>query len=136
MAARILVVEDNPANMELMGYLLQTGGHDLLYAHDGVEGIAVAEREHPTIVICDINLPRLDGYGVLRHLKARPELKDIPCIAVTALAMTGDREKLLDAGFDGYISKPIDPEIFVDSIEAYFAARPEDADSRHDSPPP
>lgn len=122
--------------MELMGYLLQAGGHHLLFAHDRLEGIDIAEREHPALVICDINLPRLDGYGVLRHLKAHPVLKDIPCIAVTALAMTGDKEKLLDAGFDGYISKPIDPETFVNSIEAYVTAGPRFADPHHDSPPP
>ena len=120
MAARILVVEDNPANMELMGYLLQAGGHDLLCAHDGQEGIDLAEREHPEIVICDINLPRLDGYSVLHRMREHPDLKNIPCIAVTALAMVGDREKLLDAGFDGYISKPIDPETFVGCIESFL----------------
>jgi CheY-like chemotaxis protein len=121
LAARILVVEDNPANMELMGYLLQAGGHELVFAHDGEEGVKTAERECPAIILCDINLPRLDGYGVLHRLKENPALKDIPCIAVTALAMVGDREKLLEAGFDGYISKPIEPETFVGSIEAFLA---------------
>lgn len=120
MAARILVVEDNPANMELMGYLLQAGGHELLFAHDGQEGIEIAERERPAAIVCDINLPRLDGYGILQRLKEHPDLKHIPCIAVTALAMAGDREKLLDAGFDGYISKPLDPETFVGSIESFL----------------
>ncbi|HEX7650496.1 MAG TPA: response regulator [Noviherbaspirillum sp.] len=120
MAARILVVEDNPASMELMGYLLQAAGHELLFAHDGREAIEIAERERPAAIVCDINLPRLDGYGILHHIKEHSDLKHTPCIAVTALAMVGDREKLLDAGFDGYISKPLDPETFVDNIEGFL----------------
>ena len=123
MAARILIVEDNHANMELMGYLLQAGGYEVLGAHDGIEGIAIAERERPALVICDVNLPRLDGYDLLRYLKEHPGLHTIPCIAVTALAMVGDRERMLDAGFDGYISKPIDPETFVGSIEQFLSDR-------------
>lgn len=134
MAARILVVEDNPANMELMGYLLQAAGHELLFAHDGREGLEIAAREHPDAIICDINLPRMDGYGVLRKLKENPELKDIPCIAVTALAMVGDREKLLGAGFDGYISKPIDPENFAAGIESYVIGNTSPAAKRDASP--
>lgn len=120
MAARILVVEDNPASMELMGYLLQAAGHELLFAHDGREAIEIAERERPAAIVCDINLPRLDGYGILHHIKEHSGLKHIPCIAVTALAMVGDREKLLDAGFDGYISKPLAPETFVSDIEGFL----------------
>jgi CheY-like chemotaxis protein len=135
LAARILVVEDNPANMELMGYLLQAGGHQLVFAHDGEEGVKTAERECPAIILCDINLPRLDGYGVLHRLKENPALKDIPCIAVTALAMVGDREKLLEAGFDGYISKPIEPETFVGSIEAFLAPSQLPAPRRDMLPP-
>lgn len=136
MAARILLIEDNPANMELMGYLLQATGHDLLFAHDGQEGIDIAFREHPAAVLCDINLPRLDGYGILHHLKEHPILKDVPCIAVTALAMVGDREKLLEAGFDGYISKPIEPETFVSSIESFLAGPFSGNNIRDTSPSP
>lgn len=120
MAARILVVEDNPASMELMGYLLQAAGYELLFAHDGREAIEIAERERPAAIVCDINLPRLDGYGILHHVKEHSGLKHIPCIAVTALAMVGDREKLLNAGFDGYISKPLAPETFVGDIEGFL----------------
>lgn len=117
MTARILVIEDNPANMELMVYLLKAFGHKALPAHDGEEGIAVACKELPDLVICDVHLPRLDGYGVVQFLKNHPRLQSVPIIAVTALAMVGDREKLLDAGFDDYIGKPIDPETFVHLIE-------------------
>jgi CheY-like chemotaxis protein len=136
LAVRILVVEDNPANMELMGYLLQAGNHDLLFAHDGQEGIDIALREQPAAIVCDINLPRLDRYGILRRLTEDPALKDIPCIAVIALAMVGDREKLLNAGFDGYISKPIAPETFVASIDSFLAGPSSGTRANNASPSP
>ena len=122
MPTRILVIEDNPANMELMTYLLKAHGYTLLTATDGESGLAVATREKPDLIICDVHLPQLDGYGVVRVLKRTPSLRDIPAVAVTALAMVGDREKLISVGFDGYISKPIEPETFVAEIERYLPA--------------
>jgi len=122
--ARIVVIEDNPANMELMVYLLQAYGHDALCACDGVAGLALVLQVMPDLVICDVNLPRLDGYGVVGSLKRQSALQAIPVVAVSALAMVGDREKLLSAGFDGYISKPIDPETFVAQIESHFRVMP------------
>jgi len=119
---RILVIEDNPANMELMTYLLRAYGYALLTAVDGESGLETAAREAPDLIICDVHLPRLDGYAVVRILKRHPVLRNIPAIAVTALAMVGDREKLLDAGFDGYISKPIDPETFIGEIAKFHPA--------------
>lgn len=129
LAARILVIEDNQANMDLMAYLLQAFGHALLPAGNGEGGLAIARRERPDAIICDVHLPRLDGFGVVAALKRDPALRAIPVIAVTALAMVGDRERLLEAGFDGYISKPIDPETFIGEIERYLphAGDPEDA---------
>lgn len=118
---RILVIEDNPTSMELMTYLLQAHGYELLTATDGESGLAIANSEEPDLIICDVHLPQLDGYGVVRVLKRTPTLRDIPTIAVTALAMVGDRDKLLDAGFDGYISKPIEPESFLIEIGKYLA---------------
>lgn len=123
MPARILVIEDNPANMELMVYLLKAYGHEPLCAHNGREGIDMARVTSPDLVICDIHLPQIDGYGVVDFIKGHAALHAIPAIAVTALAMVGDQEKLLEAGFDGYISKPIDPESFVPFIERFL---PED----------
>lgn len=120
MPTRILVIEDNPANMELMTYLLKAHGYTLLTATDGESGLAVASGELPDLIICDVYLPQLDGYGVVRVLKRTPSLSGIPAIAVTALAMVGDRDKLIDAGFDGYISKPIEPETFVAEIERFL----------------
>jgi CheY-like chemotaxis protein len=114
------VIEDNPANMELMTYLLKAHGYTSLTAMDGESGLALAARELPALIICDVHLPQLDGYGVVRVLKRTPSLRDIPAIAVTALAMVGDRDKLIDAGFDGYISKPIEPETFIGEIERFL----------------
>lgn len=120
MSARILIIEDNPTNMELMVYLLRAFGYQPLLAHNGEEGVQVAQREVPDLIICDVHLPKLDGYGVVAQLKQDPALKDIPTLAVTALAMVGDREKLLAAGFDGYIGKPIEPDTFVTQIESFL----------------
>jgi len=122
MSARILIIEDHPANMELMAYLFSAFGHVPLAAFDGEAGIEAALRELPDLIVCDINLPKMDGYDVVHTLKGNPALQQIPVIAVTALAMVGDREKLLDAGFDGYVGKPIEPEIFVTQIDKFLAA--------------
>jgi diguanylate cyclase (GGDEF)-like protein/PAS domain S-box-containing protein len=119
-SARILIIEDNPTNMELMVYLLNAFGYTPLMAHDGEEGVAVAQRELPDLIICDVHLPKLDGYGVVAQLKQDPALRAIPALAVTALAMVGDRERLLAAGFDGYIGKPIEPDTFVAQIESFL----------------
>ena len=119
-SARILIIEDNPTNMELMVYLLNAFGYTPLTAHDGEAGVATARRERPDLIICDVHLPKLDGYGVVAQLKQDPALRPIPALAVTALAMVGDRERLLAAGFDGYIGKPIEPDTFVAQIESFL----------------
>lgn len=118
--AQILVIEDNPANLELMAYLLMSFGHVVLTADRGESGIATARRQRPDLIVCDVQLPGLDGYTVVRALKQEPALSAIPVVAVTALAMVGDREKGLAIGFDGYIAKPIDPERFVGQIEHFL----------------
>jgi CheY-like chemotaxis protein len=118
--ARILVIEDNPTNLELMVYLLQSFGHTSLTAGGGEEGIKMALAERPDLIICDIQMPDIDGYEVAQRLKCHPVLRTVPLIAVTALAMVGDRDKVLTTGFDGYIAKPIDPETFVRQAEAFL----------------
>jgi two-component system cell cycle response regulator len=119
--ARILVIEDNPANLELMTYLLSAFGHTVLTAGDGEQGIDCAVRERPDLILCDVLLPGLDGYAVAHALRADPATASIPVVAVSALAMEGDREKGLAAGFSGYIAKPIDPETFVDEADTFLA---------------
>ncbi|MET0855367.1 MAG: response regulator [Telluria sp.] len=119
--ARILIIEDNPTNMELMSYLLTAFGHTPLMAFDGESGVRLALAELPDLILCDVHLPKLDGYGVVAQLKAEPRLRRTPVLAVTALAMLGDRERLLAAGFDGYIGKPIEPEQFVGELAPFLA---------------
>lgn len=120
MAKRILVIEDNPANLELLTLLLEAFGYIVLPAAGGAEGIEVVRREKLDLIICDVQMPGVDGYEVARRLKKDPMLHRIPLVAVTALAMVGDREKVLAAGFDGYIDKPIAPEKFAKQMEAFM----------------
>lgn len=118
--ARILVIEDNQTNRELMVYLLTAFGYVSLVAHDGVVGVEIARRELPDLIICDVHLPKRDGYDVVKDLKQDASLHHIPTVAVTAMAMVGDRDRMLAAGFDSYISKPIDPETFVQQVERFL----------------
>lgn len=120
MVAKMLVVEDNPTNLELMIYLLAAHGYQPLTAMDGLEGVDAAQRERPDLIVCDVQLPKADGFEVVKRLKAQKEFRKVPVIAVTALAMVGDRERLLSAGFDGYIAKPIEPETFVKQVEGFL----------------
>jgi two-component system cell cycle response regulator len=120
---RILVIEDNEANLELMTYLLTAFGHTPLPARDGIEGILKARTEAPDLILCDIQLPRMDGYEILRRLRADETCRGIPTVAVTAFAMVGDRDQILASGFDGYLSKPIDTELFVQQIESFRGER-------------
>ena len=110
--------------MELMVYLLRAFGYTPLAAYDGEEGVRMARSELPDLIICDVHLPKLDGYGVVAELKKDPLLRNIPALAVTALAMVGDRERLLEAGFNGYIGKPIEPDLFVAELESFLPGAP------------
>jgi CheY-like chemotaxis protein len=122
MAARILVIEDNAANLELVRYLLASSGYSVLMALDGAQGVAVAREEHPDLIVCDLQMPKLDGYQVLAQLRGNPDTAASVIVAVTAFSMPRDRDKVLTAGFDGYLSKPIEPETFVAHIEAFLPA--------------
>ena len=124
MTRRVLVIEDNPANLELVRYLLQAAGHEVLLARDGNEGIRLARASLPDLILSDLQLPGADGYLVLRTLRLDSATAAIPVVAVTAFSMARDRELVLSAGFNGYISKPIDPEQFVTSIAAFLQPGP------------
>lgn len=104
-----------------MVYLLSAYGHDVMEATAGPEGLAKAKTEHPELILLDIHMPQMDGYEVGRQLRADPECFQIPVVAVTAMAMVGDREKILAAGFSGYIAKPIEPEIFLSQVNVFLA---------------
>lgn len=120
MSARIVLIEDHPDNMELMAYLLQAAGHTYRCATDGAQGLELIRQERPDLVVCDLQMPVMDGFEVLRHLRLDETLRHTPIVAVTALSMPEDRQKVLRAGFDGYFSKPIEPETFVAQLEAWL----------------
>jgi CheY-like chemotaxis protein len=122
MVARILVIEDNAANMELVRYLLTCSGYTVLTARDGRQGLATVLQERPDLVICDLQMPVLDGYQVLAQLRSNPGHQGLIVVALTAFSMPNDRQQVLTAGFDGYLSKPIEPEAFVAQIEAHLPA--------------
>ncbi|MBL8445419.1 MAG: response regulator [Zoogloeaceae bacterium] len=120
MPARILVVEDNEASLELVRYLLAARGHQVLTAEDGGAGLRLARTQAIDLVISDLQMPNMDGYEFLAGIRADTRLQGLKVIAVTAFSMTGDRNKILVAGFDGYLAKPIDPETFSLQIEEWL----------------
>jgi two-component system, cell cycle response regulator len=122
--ARILVVDDNRANLDLMLYLLRAFGHDPEGASDGIAGFEAARSGEFALVLADILMPGIDGYEFARRFKADPLLSSTPLVAVTALAMPGDRERVTEAGFNGCIAKPIEPQTFVATVEAYLRPAP------------
>ena len=121
MTAKILIVEDHPLHMRLMEMTLKDKGYTLFRAIDGLEGLAIAERERPDLILMDIRLPRMSGFEVARRIRANPELRHIPIIALTAHAMASDRETLEKSGCDVYITKPIDtrelPRVIAEVLE-------------------
>jgi two-component system cell cycle response regulator DivK len=119
--AKILIVEDNPANMKLAVFLLQSAGHTVLCAADGEAGLTLARNELPNLILMDIQLPGIDGLDAIGLLKRDDATRAIPVIALTALAMKGDEERIRAAGCDDYIAKPIDYKDFLASIAAQLA---------------
>lgn len=114
------MIEDNATNLQLMVYLLAAFGHEPVQAVDGADGVEIARRQKLDLILLDIHMPQMDGYEVARRLKEDRDCREIPIVAVTALAMVGDREKILASGFSGYIAKPIDPETFPMQIEGFL----------------
>ena len=114
----VLVIEDNRVNMKLIRAVLQVkGNYKVLEAQNAEEGIDIAYKYHPDVILMDIQLPGIDGLSTTRFIKSDPELRDIPVVAVTSSAMLVDEEKSLAAGCVGHISKPIDVKNFVDTME-------------------
>ena len=116
MAEKILLIEDNEQNRILMRQILTRHGYDLLEATDGLTGIEMASAHMPALILLDIQMPVMNGFMVIRELRNEPELRKIKVIAVTSFAMKGDREKAFQAGFDEYITKPIDTRSFPELI--------------------
>ncbi len=119
MRPRILVIEDNAQNMYLVRYLLEMNGCEVAGAEDGPTGIALASGMSPDVILLDIQIPVMDGYAVAKALRANPALDAVPIVAVTSYAMAGDRERILAAGADDYIEKPIDPARFPSQVLAH-----------------
>jgi CheY-like chemotaxis protein len=115
--AKVLLVEDNEMNRDMLGRRLQRKGYEVCIAVDGAEGIAMAQSEMPDIILMDMSLPVVDGWEATRRLKADPRIKAIPIIALTAHAMSGDREQAIAAGCDDYDTKPIEFTRLLEKIE-------------------
>jgi two-component system cell cycle response regulator len=119
---RVLIIEDTPHNLQLMTYLLQAHGHSVVGAETAEDGLELARRDRPDLVVMDLQLTGIDGYQALQRFRRDPTLATVPVVAVTALAMVGDREQVMAAGFDGYMTKPIDPEIFASGMDDHLPA--------------
>ena len=119
--ARVLVIEDNAANMTLALFLLESAGHTVLSAADAEAGLTLARAEQPNLILMDIQLPGMDGLEAIGLLKRDEATRAIPVIALTALAMKGDEERIRAAGCDGYIAKPMAYQEFLDTIAAQLA---------------
>jgi CheY-like chemotaxis protein len=118
--ARVLVVEDNDMNMQLVEYLLEQGGYEIVKAGSGEEALSIARGAGDVdLILMDIHLPGIDGLSVVREMKSDARTSTIPVLALTAHAMRGDRDRFLEAGCDGYISKPIDVKTFLKSIRTW-----------------
>ncbi len=120
MSKRILVVEDHEENRRIMRDLLTSAGYEMIEAVTGEDGVALAERERPDLILMDIQLPGLDGYEATRRIKANPALRAIPIIAVTSYALSGDDIKAREAGCDGYVTKPFSPRALLAKIREHL----------------
>lgn len=120
MSKRILVVEDQEDNRKIVRDLVTASGYELVEAATGEEGLEAAARERPDLILMDIQLPGIDGYEVTRRIKANPDLRHIPIIAVTSFALSGDDKKAFAAGCDGYVTKPFSPRLLLAKIAEYL----------------
>ena len=123
MTATVLVIEDNPANMRLAVFLLENAGYTVLKDIDAEAGLATARASRPDLILMDIQLPGMDGLAAITQLKKDDITRTIPVIALTALAMKGDEERIRAGGFDGYIGKPMRYKEFLDAVEAQVGVR-------------
>ena len=120
MAKTILIVEDNELNMKLFNDLLQAHGYDTVQTKDGKDAMELARSHRPDLIVMDIQMPEISGLEIARALKADARLRHIPIIAVTACAMKGDEEKILQGGCDGYIAKPISVPHFLKTVARFL----------------
>ena len=121
---KILLIEDNEMNRDMLARRLAKKGYEVTVAVDGEQGVALAQSETPALILMDLSLPVLDGWEATRQLKAAPATRSIPIIALTAHAMSGDRERAIEAGCDDFDTKPIELGRLLEKIEALLARRP------------
>jgi two-component system cell cycle response regulator DivK len=121
MSKRILVVEDQEDNRQILRDLLGNAGYELTEAENGEEAIAAVAKRRPDLILMDIQLPVMDGYEATRRIRTNPDLKSVPIIAVTSYALTGDEDKALAAGCNGYVSKPYSPRDLLAKVRSYLA---------------
>ena len=128
--SKVLVAEDNAVNRELLRELLEMRGYTVVEACDGEGALRMSEQTKPDLLLLDIGMPVLDGFAVVRKIRENPRLATLPVLAVTAYAMQGDREKILNSGFDGYLSKPVNARSLTEELDRLLGKR----DDR-DAPP-
>ena len=116
----VLIVEDEKMNQKLFNDLIEIAGYQAVIANNGEEGIKLAREKKPKLILMDIQMPVMNGYEAIKILKSDPATKAIPTIALTAAAMKGDEKTILDLGYDGYISKPIDTKAFIQTVKKYL----------------
>jgi CheY-like chemotaxis protein len=119
-AERILVIEDNERNLKLVRDVLQHAGYQVLEARTGEDGVELAERSAPDLVLMDLQLPGIDGTEALRQLRHSPRTAAVPVVAVSAYAMKDDRDRALRAGFDGYLEKPLSVRLLSDQVRGFL----------------
>jgi two-component system cell cycle response regulator DivK len=124
MSPQVLVVEDNAANMKLFSIMLRKAGHEVLQAYSAEEAIALARVHLPDLILMDIQLPGMDGLAATRILKDDESTRRIPVVALTALAMKGDEERMIAAGCDSYIAKPVHHKTFLEEVGRLLAGPP------------
>jgi CheY-like chemotaxis protein len=120
---KVLIAEDNAVNRELLRELLESRGYEVLEACDGQEALQMVEQAQPDILLLDIGMPVLDGFGVIRKIRENPSLATMPVLAVTAYAMQGDRERIMKSGFNGYLSKPVDARSLAEELRRLLSKR-------------
>ena len=117
---RVLIIEDNEANLYLTKFILEKNGYQVLEAREGIQGLELATKQKPDLILMDIQLPDIDGLEAVRRIRTSKTGHEIPIVALTSYAMVGDREKALAAGCTGYIEKPINPDTFMAEIEKFL----------------
>ncbi len=122
-ATRVLVVEDNERNLKLVRDVLQYAGYEIIEARTGEEGVELAQSRSPDVILMDLQLPDIDGMEALRRIRKSPVTADVPVVAVTAFAMQDDRARVFDAGFDGYLEKPLSVRELPAQVQQFLTAR-------------